>query len=80
MEKDKCNVIQMSSYFDHWKQIFEAYSGDITMHLHADVRYKSLDLSLVNDEGEAITARLSPEDSRALYEKLVELFDPKTVA
>lgn len=69
------NVIQMSSYVDSWKEIFQSFSDHSDLHVYADQRNKSLDLTLINDEGESITSRLTSEDSLTLYNCLKSMFE-----
>jgi hypothetical protein len=71
------NVIDFNLYYDKWKTVFEAESGDVDLQIHVDTRVWAIDITMVNVEGESMAARLDVENSWALYESLRKLFEPK---
>lgn len=69
------NIVNLADFRrrDSRHEVFEAYSGDITCHVHAISSERSIDLTLVDESGESFVASLSSEDTLVLFNVLKKL-------
>jgi hypothetical protein len=74
---DHNNVIELSTITRPWKEIFQAFSNDVSCQVYADKRAQEIDIVLINDDGESLTASLSKEDTYVLYQQLCSVYERK---
>jgi hypothetical protein len=63
-------IIRLSDFQDSWKEVFTAFSGNSTMHVHSNARTGEASITIVDDDGEAKVMNLTMTDAVALVEIL----------